>query len=283
MGNLISGEINMIDSKKTWRWIRPSMAIVWCLSLCSCLDATLLVVDGHSVPLIAEAGDGSQISYLLIDFGGAKPPGGKYAFAYHYDGAKTGEDLLTQIDLSVELLTIDYQDFGDLGSFVSGITMDQDTDTPDFGVDQRYWVYWQGEYRSANGGSVQWKVADDGIRQRQLTANSIDGWYASDGSIAPSFPLSTLITDLNQDGSVDAGDAGIMFADWGADFSPADFNLDLVVDAADAQLMFEQWTGDANPTVALPEPTQGTGGALVAILAILGRVVNSRRASAAIV
>lgn len=267
----------MIDSQGTWRRAGVLIAIALCWSSCQSVNATLLVIGGREVPLVAEAGDGSMVSFLLIDFGGAQPPGGQYAFAYHYDGVKTGEDLLTQVDFSVDSLTVEYQDFGDLGAFVSTMTVDRDTDTPDFGVDQRYWVYWLGEYQAANGGSVTWKAAEDGIRQRQLSANSIDGWYASTGAIAPRFPVGTLVSDLNQDGSVDAGDAGLMFADWGPGASLADFNLDLVVDAADAQLMFEQWTGDANPTLAVPEPKLGVGLSLVAALACVRRPFSRLR------
>jgi len=54
--------------------------------------------------------------------------------------------------------------------------------------------------------------------------------------------------DLNNDGAVDAADAGIMFGDWGASpNSKANKNGDGFVDAADAAVMFAEWTGDPDP------------------------------------
>ena len=52
-------------------------------------------------------------------------------------------------------------------------------------------------------------------------------------------------SDLNNDGSVDAADAAIMFADWGANAdSIADLNNDGFVDASDAGTLFAAWTGE---------------------------------------
>ena len=51
------------------------------------------------------------------------------------------------------------------------------------------------------------------------------------------------VADFNGDGSVDAADAQIMFANW-SNSGEGDLNGDNTVDAADAQIMFEQWTGE---------------------------------------
>lgn len=59
--------------------------------------------------------------------------------------------------------------------------------------------------------------------------------------------------DLNEDGSIDAADAGILFAEWGLTGSNlADLSDDFLVDAADASVLFAHWTGDG--AVAVPEP-----------------------------
>jgi hypothetical protein len=65
-----------------------------------------------------------------------------------------------------------------------------------------------------------------------------------------------VVADLNSDGSVDASDAGIMFAHWDGP-GDGDMNHDEIVDAADAGIMFALWTGDASPVAAVwvPEPS----------------------------
>lgn len=51
------------------------------------------------------------------------------------------------------------------------------------------------------------------------------------------------IGNLNLDGSVDAADAGIMFANWGL-YGLTDLDGSRITDAADAGRMFQYWTGD---------------------------------------
>ena len=67
---------------------------------------------------------------------------------------------------------------------------------------------------------------------------------------------SSLACDLNSDGRVDAADAALMFANWGA-AGIGDCNNDGVVDAADAQVMASAWTGDGAVAAAnvVPEPS----------------------------
>lgn len=69
--------------------------------------------------------------------------------------------------------------------------------------------------------------------------------------------------DLNQDGTVDAADAGAMFGNWGSS-GIGDLNGDNLVDAADAGELFAQWTGDG--VASVPEP----GSALPLLLAMIG-------------
>lgn len=57
--------------------------------------------------------------------------------------------------------------------------------------------------------------------------------------------------DLNLDGSVDAADAGLLFANWGN--TSGVFLSGYPVDAADAAVLFQNWSGDSAP-VSVPEP-----------------------------
>lgn len=68
--------------------------------------------------------------------------------------------------------------------------------------------------------------------------------------------LGGLLGDLNDDGAVDAADAGQMFSSWGSVSSGnvADLNADALVDAADAGILFSNWTGDARNFQPVPEP-----------------------------
>ena len=67
------------------------------------------------------------------------------------------------------------------------------------------------------------------------------------------FDTAALRCDLNGDGTVDAGDAGIMFGVWGSlndATNSADKNGDGFVDASDAGVMFGEWTGDPGAVVS---------------------------------
>ena len=77
-----------------------------------------------------------------------------------------------------------------------------------------------------------------------LTAEDRDGARTEitfDLIVEPILPLRP--SDLNGDGRVDAGDATILFANWGSADEATDLNGDLAVDAADAGLLFAAWTG----------------------------------------
>lgn len=80
--------------------------------------------------------------------------------------------------------------------------------------------------------------------------------------------------DINGDGSIDAADAGLMFAAWGNSATNAaeNINRDAFVDAADAGVLFGSWTGDSAPRM-VPEPN----GALAVILLLAGKRAVARR------
>ena len=86
--------------------------------------------------------------------------------------------------------------------------------------------------------------------------------------------IASIVGDLNDDWTVDASDAAILFAGWGpippGDES-ADINSDGIVDAADAGVVFANWTGDA--THSVPEPALGLASLSVFLLAIRRRRV----------
>ena len=81
------------------------------------------------------------------------------------------------------------------------------------------------------------------------------------------------VGDLNGDLLIDAGDATVLFDDWGAILlgrSLADLNGDNVVDAADAGIMFANWKGDG--TQSVPEPAVS-----LTVLAVLFLVMRRPR------
>lgn len=78
--------------------------------------------------------------------------------------------------------------------------------------------------------------------------------------------------DFNDDGAIDAADAGYMFSNWGQP-GEGDINADGIVDAADAALLAFAWTGDydrGHVNVAVPEPVSGYAW-LATVLLLLAR------------
>tara|TARA_S200002703_G_scaffold130697_1_gene118007 strand:+ start:144 stop:635 length:492 start_codon:yes stop_codon:yes gene_type:complete len=65
------------------------------------------------------------------------------------------------------------------------------------------------------------------------TATKDFAWYV---------PMS-LSADINNDGSVNGEDLGMIYADWGTGVSRSDLNRDGIVDGADIGLLAIAWTG----------------------------------------
>ena len=67
-----------------------------------------------------------------------------------------------------------------------------------------------------------------------------------------------LLGDANMDGTVDAGDAQLLAANWrmasGATWSDGDFNGDGAVNDKDATLLAANWLRTVGPPSAVPEP-----------------------------
>ncbi len=157
--------------------------------------ASLLVIASHSLafgqitPKIeTTVGSGSNISYFVLDFLSGPAPQ-SFAFAYRYDGTKTGGNMLDALAAgtagNTKPLTFTATDFGgDLKRFPDGFSYDGKSITrpSDF---SSYWSYWNSE-----NGSV-WSEAQVGLDNRVLTNNTWDGWsYAFNGvTVAPRTPL----------------------------------------------------------------------------------------------
>jgi hypothetical protein len=144
---------------------------------------------GQITPKIeTTVGSGSNVSYFVLDFLSGSAPQ-SYAFAYRYDGVKTGGDMLDALAIgtagTLQPLTFTATDYGgDLKRFPDGFSYDGKSITrpADF---SSYWSYWNSE----NGST--WTGAQLGLDNRVLTSGTWDGWsYAQNGvSVAPRTPL----------------------------------------------------------------------------------------------
>ncbi|MES2464518.1 MAG: PEP-CTERM sorting domain-containing protein [Armatimonadota bacterium] len=133
-------------------------------------------------------GSGSSISYFVLDFLSGPTPQ-SYAFAYRYDGTKTGGDMLDALALgsagTAKPLTFTFTDYGgELKRFPDGFSYDGKSLTRPSNFSS-YWSYWN----STNG--VTWTEAQVGLDTRVLTNGAWDGWsYALNGvTVAPRTPL----------------------------------------------------------------------------------------------
>lgn len=147
------------------------------------------VLSAHAVtygayPLEGEVGSGANTSICVFDFGGVE-----YAFGYHYDGAKTGADLLaalngnfgiaiayhpvygTPTDISYGGYSISNDPIGDdytgyPGYYVSG------------GSTLNQWVVPPLTIHYDGGGTngPAWLSSDAGLASRSLVDGSWDGW-----------------------------------------------------------------------------------------------------------
>ena len=85
-----------------------------------------------------------------------------------------------------------------------------------------------------------------------------------------------VVGDLNEDGAIDAADAGILFSNWGAT-GAGDLNRDRLIDAADAGILFANWTGDLQSTAATNAvPETVPSGALIVLLSCIAISFRAR-------
>lgn len=97
------------------------------------------------------------------------------------------------------------------------------------------------------------------------SSDDVKTFFYLNGQITGPYPvtLDSYVTydmagDFTRDGSIDAADAALMFADWGG---PSRYSLTGHADAAGAGFMFERWTGDS---FVVPEP------GIIPVLLLLG-------------
>lgn len=116
------------------------------------------------------AGSGANTAYFVVDFG--MTGGGAYGFVYQWDGTQTADNALLAID-AAGAFDMTYDDFGSPGEpnlFISKLTFPPDSDQPDFNVDQRFWVYFLGDYANSD---VGWTESNFGISGRDFSGNLV--------------------------------------------------------------------------------------------------------------
>ena len=183
-------------------------AILFLSSMLAQSSLAQVFVNGGELDLDGVFGIGSNTSYFVVDFAGspdsATGPGDTYAFGYQFDDPTRADDaLLGIIDQSASSLAplqATFSDFGggpdgptDPNLFVDSFTFGEDTDTPDFGFDNRFIEVFTG---NLNNGSVVFDSADFGLSSITLTGGEFLGFRANVStfpepsvSIDPRIPL----------------------------------------------------------------------------------------------
>lgn len=123
------------------------------------------------------------------------------------------------------------------------------------------------------GESPRWTQPFDTVVEflSQASITFQPGGMFPEGTYSGGTMVPWITGDLNGDDTIDAVDAAVAFANWGAD-GVSDLNGDGITDAADAGVLFASWTGDASHH-AVPEPSL-----LVSVLLMLIPYYSSRRA-----
>lgn len=120
-------------------------------------------------------GTGNSKSYFVVDFGGspasAVGPRDSYAFEFRWDAPNTTPAVGLFSIANDSLLDIQTTDFGGgLGLRLDTLAFGDDTDTPDFDIDSRFWNLFVG---TLNSGSVDWVSANFGISGGELDENGV--------------------------------------------------------------------------------------------------------------
>ena len=173
-------------------------AILFLSSMLAQSSSAQVFVNGGALDLDGVFGIGSNTSYFVVDFGGtpesANTPRDSFAFGYQFDDPNsTAADGLLAIE-SASALEVGTTDFGgDLGLGLDSFTFGADTDTPDFGFDNRFFETFVG---SLNNGQVDFTSSLFGISSIVLEDGDFIGFRANVStypepsvSIAPRIPL----------------------------------------------------------------------------------------------
>ena len=175
------------------------------LALLLCLLSTACALPGHALsPTITQTvGTGASESFFVINFNDnpnfANNPASNYVFGYKYDGAQTGEDLITALKNNVPAFTVTEKTYsfddgmGNIitGSFVVSFTYQGHTQT---GAGNNYWSYFESDASRLTTNSMDWDSAGTGALDRALFDQSYDGWTFATPQNSIGFNAPTPIT-----------------------------------------------------------------------------------------
>ena len=179
-----------------------SLALVSCVLCWSVSLANAQVPIGNGILDVEySVGTGSNVSYVVVDFGGSPAsnpgPGDTYAYGYRWDNSATVADALLALTTVPGGLEVDVTDFGgDLGLNVDRLAYLGDDDTPVFNVDNRFWNFYQGSLSVAD---VTWDFSEfTGISGTSLTDGSFSGFRAQTFELAdPAVPITAAVPEPN--------------------------------------------------------------------------------------
>ena len=220
-------------------------------------------VNGGELDVAGVFGVGSNTSYFVIDFGGnpdsATGPGDTYAFAYQFDDPTKADEallaLIAESALTSAPIEAAFSDFGggpdgpeDPNLFVDSFTFGEDTDTPDFCVDSRFFELFTTNL--VNGSVIFDEPEGVGISSITLIGGEFLGFRANvstypdpSGSIPPSLPIvNDGVGDFDGNGVVDCddldgyiGNLGASVAGISGGLASLDIDLDGTLSLDDAE------------------------------------------------
>ena len=148
-------------------------------------------LDGLAVEYWAGLDENENEAVLCVDWNLGDSPTLLFGYRWPAGQTRTGGDMLDAVDAASERFYLELQSF-DFGDLVDGIGWDADgdgfskTDPDDYfhpgWVDPDYWGY------TTSTDGIIWEYSMVGMRDRQLSNGSWDGWaYGSTG--APPSPV----------------------------------------------------------------------------------------------
>jgi hypothetical protein len=138
------------------------------------LDGT----TGTSLAIEGSVGSGASTAYLLVDFGASG--GQAYAWAYHFDGAKSDYDMVAAVNTAGQVNFDAPYDSYYASYYVNSITYPAHGETGSSGAT----MYWTQSTGTLAGGTVQWDYGN-GLGTFALTDGSFEGWYQNDWTLLP--------------------------------------------------------------------------------------------------
>jgi len=187
--------------KKT-RSLLPPLALL-CFILCgsgSWATAQVVPIGDGILDIEYTVGIGSNISYVVVDFGGSPAsnlgPGESYAFGYRWEGEATAADALLALSDApsvtgvTDVLDFDFTVDPNFGLGTDRLAYLEDDDTPVFLDDSRFWNFYQG---SLSASDVSWSLSGVGVSSADLFDGSFSGFRAQEfGSNDPVVPVAAV-------------------------------------------------------------------------------------------